>query len=52
MADSTAFREQFLKDYMDSREGCKGILSLAIDARDSVASQKFVALFDSTLIRI
>ena len=43
MADSTAFREQFLKDYMESREACQGMLSLANEATDSVAAQKIVA---------
>lgn len=52
MADSTAFREQFLKDYMESREACQGMLSLANEATDSVAAQKIVAQYDPTLNRI
>ena len=52
MADSTAFREQFLQDYLESREACENMLSLANEAADSVAAQKIVAQYDPTLNRI
>lgn len=52
VADNTGFREQFLKDYMESREACQTMLSLANEASDSVAAQKIVAQYDPTLNRI
>lgn len=51
-ADNTGFREQFLKDYMESREACQTMLSLANEAEDSIAAQKIVAQYDPTLERI
>lgn len=52
VADNTGFREQFLKDYMESREVCQKMLELANEATDSVAAQKIVAQYDPTLNRI
>lgn len=52
LADSTAFREQFLTDYLESREACETMLSLANEAADSAAAQKIVAQYDPTLNRI
>lgn len=51
-ADSTGFREQFLQDYLESREACEKMLSLANEAQDSAAAQKIVAQYDPTLNRI
>ncbi len=52
MADSTAFREQFLTDYMECRDACQIMLSLANEATDSVAAQKIVSQYDPTLNRV
>ena len=52
VADSTGFREQFLTDYMESREACQKMLGLANEAVDSVAAQKIVAQYDPTLNHI
>ncbi|MCD8317942.1 MAG: tetratricopeptide repeat protein, partial [Paraprevotella sp.] len=52
MADSTNFREQFLKDYMESRDACQNMLSLANEATDSVAAQKILEQYDPTLNHI
>ena len=52
LADSTNFREQFLQDYLESREACEGMLSLANQAKDSTAAQKIVSQYDPTLNRI
>ena len=52
MTDSIAFREQFLQDYMESREACEKMLSLANEASDSVSAQKIVAQYDPTLNHI
>lgn len=51
-ADVNGFREQFLKDYMESRDACQTMLSLANEAADSVAARKIVAQYDPTLSRI
>lgn len=51
-ADSTGFREQFLTDYLESREACEKMLSLANEATDSVAAKKIVAQYDPTLQHI
>lgn len=52
MQDNTGFREQFLKDYMDSREACQTMLSLANEAKDPEAAKKIVDQYDPTLNRI
>lgn len=52
LTDSIAFREQFLQDYMESREACENMLSLANEASDSISAQKIVAQYDPTLNRI
>lgn len=51
-ANKDGFREQFLKDYLESREACEKMLSLANEAEDTVAAQKIVAQYDPTLNRI
>ncbi len=52
VADSTGFREQFLSDYLESRDACQVMLELANQATDSVAAQKIVSQYDPTLNRI
>lgn len=52
VADNAGFREQFLKDYMESRDACQTMLSMANEASDSVAAKKIVAQYDPTLNRI
>lgn len=52
VADNAGFREQFLQDYLESREACEKMLSLANEAEDSVEAQKIVAQYDPTLNRI
>lgn len=52
VADNAGFREQFLQDYLESREACETMLSLANEAEDSVEAQKIVAQYDPTLNHI
>lgn len=52
LANNNGFREQFLKDYMESQEVCQKMLGLANEATDSVAAQKIVSQYDPTLNRI
>lgn len=52
VADNAGFREQFLQDYLESREACEKMLGLANEAEDSVEAQKIVAQYDPTLNRI
>lgn len=50
-ADKAGFREQFLKDYLLSKEVCEKMLERANQAADSVAAQKIVDQYDPTLVR-
>lgn len=52
LANNDGFREQFLKDYMESQEACQKMLGLANEASDPAAAQKIVAQYDPTLNRI
>ena len=52
LKDTMGFREQFLKDYMESREVCQKMLEQANEATDSVAAQKILSQYDPTLNRI
>lgn len=52
VADNQGFREQFLQDYLESREVCEKMLELANQAQDQQAAQKIVAQYDPTLNRI
>lgn len=52
VADTQGFREQFLQDYLESREVCEKMLQLANEAQDQQAAEKIVAQYDPTLNRI
>lgn len=52
VADNQGFREQFLQDYLESREVCEKMLELANQAQDKQAAEKIVAQYDPTLSRI
>ncbi len=52
VADNQGFREQFLQDYLESREVCEKMLELANSAQDTVAAKKIVSQYDPTLNRI
>ena len=47
--DNNGFREQFLQDYLESKEVCDKMLQLAKQEDDSVAAQKIVDEYDSPL---
>lgn len=52
MNDSTTYREQFLQDYIESREVCEKMLSLANEASDPAAAKQIVEQYDPTLNHI
>lgn len=52
VSNPDGFREQFLTDYLESREACQVMLNLANEAADSVSARKIVAQYDPTLNRI
>lgn len=52
MKDNTGFREQFLKDYMQSRDVCEKMLEKARNTTDAAAIQKILSQYDPTLIYI
>lgn len=52
LADNDGFREQFLQDYLESREVCEKMLSLANEASSPEAAKKIVEQYDPTLNRI
>lgn len=52
VADNQGFREQFLQDYLESREVCEKMLELANQAQDQQEAQKIVSQYDPTLNRI
>ena len=49
--DKVGFHEQFLKDYLLSKEVCEAMLEKANQASDSVAAQQIVSQYDPTLVR-
>lgn len=51
-ADNNGFREQFLQDYLDSREACEKMLNMAKLESDTVKAQKIVAEYDVPLNNI
>lgn len=52
MTDNQGFREQFLQDYLESREVCEKMLELAKHAQNQAEAEKIVAQYDPTLSRI
>lgn len=50
--DNVGFREQYLKDYMQSREVCEKMLEKARTTTDSTAIKKILSQYDPTLIYI
>lgn len=51
-ANPDAFREQFLSDYLESRDACQVMLGLANEASDTASARKIVEQYDPTLNRI
>lgn len=51
-ADNNGFREQFLQDYLDSREACEKMLNMAKQVSDTARAQKIVAEYDAPLNNI
>ena len=54
-ATNGATREQYLQDYLDSKEGCEKMLQLAKEAQangDTVNAQKLLATYDAPLAAI
>ena len=51
-ADNNGFREQFLQDYLDSKELCEKMLQLAKEETDPARAQKIVAEYDQPLNNI
>ena len=48
-ADNNGFREQFLQDYLESKEVCDKMLQLAKEESDPEKAQKIVAKYDQPL---
>ncbi|MBP5771608.1 MAG: tetratricopeptide repeat protein [Bacteroidaceae bacterium] len=48
-ADNNGFREQFLQDYLESKEVCDKMLQLAKEEPDPEKAQKIVAKYDQPL---
>ncbi len=48
-ADNNGFREQFLQDYLESKEVCDKMLQLAKEEPDTARAQKIVAKYDQPL---
>lgn len=51
-ADNNGFREQFLQDYLDSKELCEKMLQLAKEESDTVKAARIVAEYDQPLNNI
>lgn len=51
-ADNNGFREQFLQDYLDSKEICEKMLQMAKDEPNPDKAQKIVAEYDQPLNNI
>lgn len=51
-ADNNGFREQFLQDYLDSKELCEKMLQMAKEETDPAKAQKIVAEYDQPLNNI
>ncbi len=47
--DNNYYREQYLNDYLESKDVCEKMLQLAKEETDSVAAQKIVAEYDQPL---
>ena len=51
-ADNNGFREQFLQDYLDSKESCEKMLQRAKEETDTAQALKIVNMYDPTLQNI
>lgn len=51
-ADNNGFREQFLQDYLDSREACEKMLNMAKQVSDTAQARKIVNEYDAPLNNI
>lgn len=51
-ADNNGFREQFLQDYLDSKELCEKMLQMAKEETDEAKAQRIVAEYDQPLNNI
>ncbi len=50
--DNDAYREQYLNDYLESKEVCEKMLQLAKEETDSVKAKKIVDMYDQPLAYI